>query len=326
MKALVIKKFAEEPVLELSQIADLTPQAQEVKVRVKAVGVNQADLLQCKGHYPAPPGFPADIPGLEFAGVISEIGQSVTNFKIGDRVFGLVGGGAYSEQLVIHSLCLTRIPDDLDFVGAAALPEVFITAYDALITQMKLSMGESLLISAVGSGVGLAALQIAKVMGCTVIGSSRSQKKLDKAKALGLDHGILVKEGKFSSALKEILPAGVDVILELIGGDYLIEDIDCSAKNGRIVIVGLLAGRTVNIDLGKVLHKRLLLKGTTLRARPLVEKILVNEMFEKNIVPLIKAKKIRPNIDKIFALADAAKAFQHLASGESFGKVVLTID
>ena len=232
--------------MELSQIKDLTPQPQQVKVHVKAVGVNQADVLQSRGYYPAPPGFPPDIPGLEFAGIINEIGQAVDNFKVGDRVFGLIGGGAYAEQLTIHAQCITRIPDSLDFIEAAAIPEVFITAYDALITQMKLAMGESLLISAIGSGVGLAALQIAKAMGCIVIGSSRSKEKLDRAKELGLDQGILVKDGKFSSAIKEILPMGANVILELVGGDYITEDIDCSSIEGRIILVGLLAGRTAS--------------------------------------------------------------------------------
>jgi NADPH:quinone reductase len=326
MKALLIKKFADDPILELGQIKAVSPESQEVKVSVKAVGVNQADVLQSRGHYPPPPGYPENIPGMEFAGVITEMGKAVDNFKIGDRVFGLIGGGAYVEELIIHSQCVTRIPDNLDFIEAAAIPEVYITAYDALITQMKLSMGESILISAIGSGVGIAALQIAKAMSCTVIGTSRTQDKLNSAKALGLDHGILVKEEKFASAVKEILPGGVDVILELVGGNYIVEDIDCCAKQGRIILVGLLAGRNANIDLAKILLKRLLIKGTTLRARPLAEKIFINRILEKNILPLLEANKIKPIIDKTFTLAETAQAFKHLASSSNFGKVVITLD
>ena len=168
-------------------------------------------------------------------------------------------------------------------------------------------------------------MQIAKAMGCTVIGTSRSQDKLNSAKAFTLDHGIVVKEGKFSSSVKEILPVGVDVILELVGGDYLIEDIDCVANQGRIILVGLLAGRKANIDLGKVLSKRLLIKGTHLRARPLAEKILANQILEKNILPLVEAKKIKPVVDKTFSLSDTTEAFKYLASSQSFGKVVITI-
>lgn len=325
MKALHIKKFAHEPLLELSEIDELKAEPSQVIVSIKAIGMNQADLLQCRGHYPAPPGFPADIPGIEFAGIIKEIGSAVHNLEVGQRVFGLTGGGAYSEVLAVHHQCVSEIPDDFDFIQAAAMPEVGITAYDALISQMKLSPGESVLISAIGSGVGLAALQIAKTLGCTVIGTSRSQNKLDRAKVLGLDFGLIVQDGKFSSQVKEIIANGVDVICELVGGDYLIEDIDCAALEGRIILIGLLGGRTANIDLGKVLSKRLLIKGTTLRARPLEQKIMANKILEKNIVPLLKNKKLKPVIDKTFKLSEATEAFEYLAAGENFGKIVVSV-
>src|ERR1700722_18087121 len=209
MKAARIKTFSDQPILELAEIPKLNPESFDVKVQVKAAGVNQADLLQARGKYPPPNGYPPDIPGLEFAGVIVELGSAQNKFEIGDRVFGLIAGGGYSEEIVIHNQCITKIPDNLSFIEAAAIPEVFITAYDALVTQMKLVMGESLLISAIGSGVGLAALQIAKNMGVTVIGTSRSKEKLIKAQPFGLDHSICVEEGKFSTAVKEIIPSGV---------------------------------------------------------------------------------------------------------------------
>jgi len=326
MKAIIIKTFSNAPVLELGDVSDLIPKAGEVKVQVKAVGVNQADLLQAKGKYPPPVGFPPDIPGLEFAGVINSLGAGVDKFKIGDRVFGLTGGGAYAEAITINSQCVSVIPQSLSFIEAAAIPEVFITAYDALILQMKLTKGEWVLVSAIGSAVGVAALQIAKTMNATVIGTSRSQSKLNKARVFGLDYGIIAEGGKFSAAVKDICPSGVNVILELVGGDYLIEDIECAALQGRISLVGLLAGRTANLDLAKVLSRRLLIKGTHLRARPLAEKILANELLQNHIVPLIEAGKLKAEIDEIFPLSEAGQALKYLASGEHFGKIVLSVD
>ncbi len=326
MKAAVIKTFGEQPVFELDDFTSPAPQADEVKVQVKAIGVNQADFQQAKGKYPAPAGYPQDIPGLEFAGVVDTTGKKVENLKPGDRVFGLVGGGAYAQEITIHADCVTKIPADLSFIEAAAVPEVFITAYDALITQMGLAMGECLLVSAIGSGVGLAALQIAKNIGVTVIGTSRSKEKLKKAQALGLDHGILVEDGKFAAAVNKIYPAGPDVILELVGGDYFVEDISCAARQGRISLVGLLAGRGVNIDLAKIHSKRLLVRGTTLRARPLAEKIMVNRILADNITPLLAIGKLKAVVDQVFSLNDVQEAFKHLDSGSSFGKVVLTCD
>lgn len=326
MKVVKIKAYGEQPNLVLIDSALPGVQADEVRVKIRAVGVNQADVLQTKGKYSAPPGYPQDIPGLEFAGIVEEVGNKVDRLKSGDRVFGLTGGGAYAEELVIHADCVALIPSDMGFVEAAAVPEVFLTAYDALITQMNLAMGECLLISAVGSGVGLAALQIAKNMGVTVIGSSRSKEKAKKAQAFGLDHVVVVEGGKFASFVKDIYPPGPDVVLELVGGDYVIEDINCVAPKGRIILVGLLAGRSANLDLAKILAKRLIIKGTTLRARPLVEKILANQILEKNLVPLFQAGKLRPVIDRVFPLQNAAEAINYLDSGAAFGKVVLTCD
>ena len=326
MKAIFVKTFGEQPVLELTDLPSPVPQTDEVKVKVKAAGVNQADVLQIKGKYSAPPGYPQEIPGLEFAGLVAEVGSGVSKFKIGDRVFGLIAGGAYVEEICINADCLTKIPPEMSFTEAASIPEVFITAYDAIVLQMNLSMGECLLVSAVGSGVGLAALQVAKHMGVTVIGSSRSKEKLKQAQAFALDHQILVEDCKFAEQIKNIYPDGPDVILELVGGNYLIEDLNCVAHKGRIIIVGLLAGRTVNLDLAKILHKRLLIKGTTLRVRPLAEKIAANEILEKHLVPLFQAGVLRCVIDQVFPLKDAALAIKHLDSGKVFGKVVLACE
>ena len=326
MKAVVIKTFADPPVFELADLPVPVPQADEVKVKVKAAGINQADVLQAKGKYSAPPGYPQDIPGLEFAGIVDVVGAAVQKLKPGDRVFGLIGGGAYAEEITIHADCVTKIPADMGFIEAASIPEVFITAYDALVVQMQLTMGECLLISAIGSGVGIAALQIAKHMGVTVIGSSRTKEKLKQAEAFGLDHKILVEDGKFAAQVKEIHPAGPDVVLELVGGDYVVEDINCIAHQGRIILVGLLGGRSANLDLGKILAKRLLIKGTTLRVRPLAEKILANEILEKHLVPLFETGQLRPIIAQVFTLKDAADAIKHLDSAKVFGKVVLACE
>ena len=326
MKAVYIKEFGGPEKLELREIPN-PPKLQnnQVLLRVKAAGVNRADLLQVRGNYAPPSGYSPNIPGLEFAGEIVETGQNASTYSVGDRVFGITAGEAQAEFLVIDQSLLARIPDNLTFAEAAAVPEVFVTAHDALFTQGGLSKGESVLIHAVGSGVGLAGLQLTKAMGSQVFGTSRTQDKLDRCGGFGLDVPIVVgKNPQFAEIVKENSAGnGVDMILDLVGGSYFDENLASLALKGRLMLVGLTGGRSAQFDLGIALHKRITIKGTVLRARPTEEKAKAMTGFEKDVVPLLATGVVRPNLDKVFPAADVIEAYKYLASNESFGKVVL---
>lgn len=251
MKAIVITRFGGPEVLEVRDVPSPTPGRGEVRVRVRATAVNRADLLQRMGAYPAPPDAPQDVPGLEYAGEIDALGEGVTGWRLGDRVFGLCGGGSYAEHLVAPARALARIPDPLSFTDAAAVPEAFITAWDAMVTQAHLAAGETVLVSAVGSGVGCAAVQLARAIGARSVGTARTADKLERARALGLDLGVVPGGGRFATHV-----GAPDVILELVGGGYLAEDLACIAPRGRLVLVGLMAGARAELDLGLVLKAR----------------------------------------------------------------------
>jgi len=326
MKAIVITRPGGPEVLELRDVPDPAPQRGEVLVRVRATAVNRADLLQRMGHYPAPPGSPADIPGLEFAGEVAAVGEGA-GWKVGDRVFGLVGGGGYADLLVAHGRAVAAIPDGMSFTEAAAVPEVFITAYDAMVTQAGLASGEIVLVHAVGSGVGTAAAQIGRALGARVIGTARGPDKLARARELGMDTGIVAENGQFA---KQVLEAtggrGVDVVLDLVGGPYVAEALACLAPRARIMLVGLLAGVRAELMLGALVAKRASITATTLRARPLEEKIQATQIFARHVVPLLARHVLRPVIDRIFPLANAGDAHAYLAQNDAFGKVVLTLE
>jgi NADPH:quinone reductase len=327
MKAVVITKPGGPEVLQLKEVPDPEPQRGEARVRVHALALNQADILQRIGRYPAPNDCPPNIPGLEFAGTIDRLGEGTSGFKVGDRVFGLVGGGSYAEYVTVHHRILTHIPASMSFTDAAAIPEAFITAYDAMVIQGNLSAGEFVLINAFGSGVGTAAIQIANAVGAIPIGTTRTLAKVDKSKEFGLDHAIVAKDGKFADEVLRLTEGrGVDVVLELAGGIYLKEDLICTAPLARIMVVGLLGGAITEIDFGKVLSKRLLLKGTSLRTRPLEEKIAAARAFEKHVIPLFKSGALRPVVDTIMPISQASEAHAYLQEHVSFGKVVLTMD
>jgi putative PIG3 family NAD(P)H quinone oxidoreductase len=326
MRAIVISRPGGPEVLELRDVPQPTPGRGEVGVRIRATAVNRADLLQRMGKYPAPPDAPQDIPGLEFAGEIDAVGEGAGDWKKGDRVFGLTGGGSYAEGLVAHARALARIPDRLTFEQAAAAPEAFITAFDAMVTQARLGSGERILIHAVGSGVGTAAAQIARAIGARSIGTARTLAKIDRARELGLDDGILVRWGRFAEEVMDRTErAGVDVVLELVGGDYFSEDLACAAPRARIVLVGMLGGARAEVDLGAILRRRVTLIGTMLRARPFEEKIQVTQDFARHVVPLLESGALRPVIDRTFPLSDAAKAHAHMETNSGFGKIVLTV-
>lgn len=328
MKAVYIEKFGPDLNLALREVEDpAKPVGTKVLVRVRAAGLNRADLLQAMGKYPPLAGYSANIPGLEFAGEIAALGDGITDWKIGNRVFGITAGEAQAEYLITDASVLARIPDNLNFSEAAAIPEAFITAHDAIFTLGTLKSSETLLVHAVGSGVGLAALQLAKANGATVIGTSRTADKLERARELGLDHGVVTGRVEFTREVMELTDGkGVDVILDLVGAGYFQQNLASLDFKGRMILVGLTSGRETNFDLAIALHKRLTIIGTVLRARPTNEKAEATKKFAHDVVPLLASGAVKPNTDRVFPANDAIEAYKYLASNESFGKVVLEFE
>lgn len=326
MRAIVIREPGGPEVLVPRDVPEPSPAPSCVRVAVRFAGVNRADLLQRLGVYPAPPGAPPDIPGLEYAGVVDAVGEGVTRFAPGDRVCGLLGGGGYAERVTVHEGEVARVPDGVDLRTAGAVPEVFVTAYDAMLVRAGLAPGEQVLIHAAGSGVGTAAIQLAKALGCFVIATSRSADKLERCKELGADVALAVKDARFADAVKDATSGrGADVTLDLAGGPYVAEDVRAAAPLGRVVVVGLTAGGHADVDLRLLLARRVTITGTVLRARPLAEKIRAAELLERHILPLVASGKVRPIIDRVLPLDEAAAAHAYVASNASFGKVMLDV-
>lgn len=325
MRAVVIREPGGPEVLVAGE-ADLAgPGPGEVRVQVAAAGVNRADLLQRRGRYPAPPGVPADVPGLEYAGTVEALGPGVAHRRVGDRVMGIVGGGAYAEAVVVHEDETLPVPEEMTLEEAAALPEAVLTADDALFTLGGLVADERLLVHAIGSGVGLAALQLGRAAGATVIGTSRTPDKLERARELGLDAGIHVENAVFAGAVRGATDgAGVDLVLELVGGPYLAEDLEAVAPQGRVVLVGLLAGARADLDLGRVLRTRITLVGTVMRSRSRDEKIAVVRAAASRLLPWLEDGRVRPVIDRILPMAEAAEAHRLMETNRNFGKLVLS--
>jgi len=330
MKAIVITSFGGVDGLEIRDVPD-APRAtlDRVRVRVRAAGLNRADILQRLGRYPAPPGYPKDIPGIEFAGEVESAGEEVRNYKIGDRVFGIIGGGGQAEYVTVPENHLARVPDNLNWAEAAAIPEVFMTAHDALFTQCHLTIGEHVLIHAAGSGVGTAAIQLVKAAGALAYGTSRTADKLERAKQFGLTNSIAVagNPNKFAEAAKQWTSgAGVNVVLDLVGAAYLTANLQSLATRGRLVFVGTTSGSKAEIDYGIVMSKRLQIIGTSLRTRSLEEKATATSLFSQQVLPLLRSGAVKPVIDEVFKWQEVREAHQRIESNESFGKVVLTID
>ncbi len=325
MRAIQMTGAGGPEVLVLHKVEIRDPGRGEVRVRVRAAGVNRADLLQRRGFYPPPPGWPTDILGLEYSGVVDGVGEGVELWREGDRVMGLVGGGGYADYVVVPEREILPIAEGLTFEQAAAIPEAFITAHDALFTQLGLRVGEELLIHAVGSGVGTAALQLAAVTGANVIGTSRSAWKLERARELGLAAAIDTSKQDLVQAVERLTGgAGVDVVLDLIGGTAFQANLDCLAERGRLIVVGLTAGRSAEVDLGVMLRKRLRLIGTSLRARPPEEKIAAARSLNHYVGPLLASGRVRPIVDRVFPLEQAREAHRVMEANANFGKLVLT--
>jgi putative PIG3 family NAD(P)H quinone oxidoreductase len=303
------------------------PGNKEVLIRVRASALNRAELLQRQGQYPAPPGAPADIPGMEFAGEVAALGADVPQWREGDRVFGIVGGGGNAEYLVTDAQAVARVPANLDWINAAAVPEAFITAHDAMIVQAGLRSGENVLIHAAASGVGLAAGQLARALGASPYGTTRSAGKGKKLSAYGFSGSAWGADPeRLSSLMNWPIGPGFDVAVDLVGGPYVALSIERMAPKGRIILVGSVAGRKLELDQSKIMSKRLTIIGTVLRARPLEEKIAATQGFVREVVPLLASGAVKPVIDSDYALADVQKAHARLESNETFGKVLLRMD
>jgi putative PIG3 family NAD(P)H quinone oxidoreductase len=323
MRALVI---TEPGRLDVQDRPDPTPGPGEVLVRVRGAGLNRADLVQLAGLYPAPAGSPPDIPGMEFAGEVVAHGEGVSDPALGSHVFGIVGGGAQAELLVVPVSQCAPVPEALDLVDAGGVPEVFVTAHDALVTQAGLRAGEVMLVHAAGSGVGTAAVQLARTLGCTVAGTARTPEKLEQARALGLEHAVVAPRELDPGALAREITAAVgpvDVTLELVGGDYLVTDVAVAAPRGRIVVVGLVAGNRARLDMATLMFKRLRVYGTTLRGRSTEEKGAATAAFVRDVLPGFASGDLRPVVSRVMPLADGAEAYALLASDAVFGGIVL---
>lgn len=327
MRAIVIREPGGPDVLTVRDVPEPDPPHGYIRVRVSHAGVNRADLMQRAGRYPAPPGAPADIPGLEYAGTVDAVGPNARRFREGDRVFGLVAGGAYADKLIVHEREAAAVPEGLSDEQAAAVPEAFLTAYDALVVRARLEPGERVLIHAAGSGVGTAGIQIAKALGCFVVGTSRTPDKLDRCRELGMHEGIVPKAGALAEEVRRVTGgAGVDVVLDLVGGDTLRDTLGACAPLARIALVGLVAGGRTELNLSEILSRRLTLVGTVMRARPLEEKIEAAKLLTRTLCPWLAAGLVRPVVDRVFPLDDAAGAHAYVAENTSFGKVLLRAD
>jgi NADPH:quinone reductase len=316
VRAIVYTGTSGRRVMRLEERPDPSPGSDDLLVTVRFAAVNTADLAQLAGAYPAPPGAPQDIPGLEVAGTVVVAGAAVREFAEGDRVFGLVGGGGLADRVVVHARHVTRVPDRLSDEEAAAVPEVFITAHDALVTRGGLGLGEVLLVNGANGGVGTAGVQIGVVAGARVFASARS------------GHERLAELGAEPVAPDEAFPAvqaagGADLVLELVGGPNLDRDLDVLATKGRIVVVGTGAGADASLSLGALMTKRAAIHGTVLRARPLEEKAAAVQALAREVVPHLASGRMRAIVDRVFPAEEAADAFDYMASSGKFGKVLL---
>jgi NADPH2:quinone reductase len=324
MRAIVLEGKGDPSILVVRDGVEAPePQGEEVRVRVRAFGINRADVLQRRGAYPAPPdAIDPRIPGLEYAGEIDALGPRARERKVGERVCGITGAGAYAEYLCAHERTTVRIPDGIDFERAAAIPEAFMTAFDGL-EQGGYQPGGSVLIHAAGSGVSTAAAQLVAGAGGLALGTSRTAAKLERAKEYGLAFGALLDEAWDEMARAKTNGAGVDVVLDFIGPSIYAKNVAAVRVSGRIVQIGTLAGTKAEIDVGLLLRKRATWIGTTLRARPLEEKIAVARRFERLVIPQFERGALRPIVDMVYDFDDLPEAHRRMESNANFGNIVV---
>jgi putative PIG3 family NAD(P)H quinone oxidoreductase len=324
MRAAVISHPGGPEVLAVRDVETPGMGADDVLVRVRAAGLNRADILQRRGGYAPPVGAPAQIPGLEYAGEVVQAGERVETLAPGDRVFGITGGGAHAELIAVPAVTAARIPGALAWEHAGAIPEAFITAHDALITQAGLSRGDRVLIHAVGSGVGLAALQVARAVGAVPYGTSRTPDKIERAREYGLEGGVAIAEpADVVPHAAEWAPDGFDVVLDLVGGACTPVSVSVLALRGRLLLVGLVGGSTAAFDLRRILSRRIAIIGTVLRSRSVAEKAAATEAFVRDLAAGFESNTLRAVIDSVFPLDAIADAHRRMESNTTFGKVVI---
>jgi NADPH2:quinone reductase len=327
-EAVVIAGTGDPSVLSIAAREVRAPGPGEIRVEVAAAGLNRADLLQRRGLYPAPRGAPADVPGLEYAGRVEAVGEGVEEWALGDRVMGIVAGGGMATHVVVHAREALPIPAALSTEHAAAIPEVFLTSWDALFSQADLRAGRTLLVHAVGSGIGTAAIQIARACGAIAVGTSRTEAKLARCAELGMTHGLVVagrggEPPSFAAELHARAGSYADVILDTVGASYLAENVRAVAERGVIVVIGLLGGASAALPLGTLLHKRASVIGSVLRARPLEQKATLARSFARDALPLFERGVLRPVIGAVMPMSDIRRAHQAMEEDTTFGKIVL---
>ena len=324
MRAVVLRAHGGPEVLTIEDVPDPVPGPEEILVDVVSTAVNRADVLQRMGFYPPPYAEPIEIPGLEFAGTVSACGARAARWKPGDQVMGLVAAGAYAARLAVHERQVMAVPADVAIADAGAIPEVFITAWDALVIQGGLTSGRWALVHAGASGVGTAAIQIAKAMGAR-IAVTCSAGKTEACRELGADLVLERTPHDWAADAAVAVPGGFDTVLDVVGGDELARNLAVVAPRGRVVQVGVMAGGGASIDLGIVLRKRLTLVGTALRSRPIEEKIAVTQRFAAEVLPLFAGGRLRPIVDSRYALDDVASAHARMEANANTGKIVLSL-
>lgn len=324
MRAIVLESYGDPEVLAIREVPEPVAGPEEVVVEVVATALNRADLLQRRGFYPGPP-MDHEIPGMELSGRVRSVGSRARGWNVGDAVMGIVGGGAYAEQIAVHERQLMAVPQSVSVADAAAIPEVWITAFDALVLQGGLTSGRTALVHAGASGVGTAAIQIARALGARIIVTA-SAGKVAACQALGADLVVDYATEDFVAAARDLTGgAGVDVVLDVVGGDYLQRNLDALSVGGRIIQVGVMGGGTTSINLGTLLPKRATLTGTVLRPRPLEEKIDLTQRFAAEILPLFDRGTLHPVIDSRYAFDDLAAAHRRMESNANVGKILIDV-
>ena len=324
MRAVVAPEPGTPEVLTIEEVSDPRPAAGEVVIEVVAAGVNRADLLQRQGNYSPPPGAPTWL-GLECSGTVTELGDGVSEWQVGDQVCALLTGGGYAEQVAVPAVQVLPVPRGVDLIEAAGLPEVACTVWSNVIDVGKLQPGETLLVHGGGSGIGTMAIQVAKALGARVLVTCGSDAKVQRCQALGAE-GINYRTDDFVETTKNLTDGrGADVVLDVIGAKYLTRNVDVLAKGGRLVVIGLQGGVKGELNLGALMGKRASVHGTTLRARPTVDKGRIVAAVRREIWPLIESGAIRPVIDRTVDWSDAGDAHRAMESGENFGKILLRV-
>jgi putative PIG3 family NAD(P)H quinone oxidoreductase len=324
MRATVLRSHGGPEVLTIEEVDAPAPGRDDLLVDVAHTAVNRADILQRMGLYPDPRNHAVEIPGLEYSGVVAAVGADVTGWSIGDRVMGIESGGCYAEQVVTHARQALPVPAGVESADAAAIPEVFLTAWDALVVQGGLTSGRWALVHAGASGVGTAAIQIAKAVGAR-IAVTCSAGKADACRALGADVVLERSPSDWLADLRSAVPGGVDVVLDVIGGEETDRNLRAVRTDGTIVQVGLMGGANASVNVGLILSKRITWIGTTLRSRPVERKLALSQRFIDEVLPLFDSGALRPVVDSRYGFDDIADAHRHMEANANVGKILIDL-